>query len=70
MSEEDLQRQVDEVRDDIKNIRENHLIHLQEDITELKVSVGKVISDVKWVKLIGGFLVIQAITVLIKLFIK
>lgn len=49
--------------DKIENLRDNHIHHLSLDIGSLK-------KDIWWVKLIGGFLIVQAAGILIALFIK
>lgn len=49
--------------DKIENLRDNHLHHLSLDISSLK-------KDIWWVKLIGGFIIVQAVGILIALFTK
>jgi len=57
MSEEMLKSRIDglekgqkEVQDDVKLIKENHLVHIQDDITELKICSKEHGTDLKWLK--------------------
>lgn len=55
------------MKQDICNMRDNHLHHLQEDINELRVNIKELKSDMKWIKAIGSFLIIETLGILIKL---
>lgn len=43
-------------------LRDNHLTHIQSSINDVKQSLQDVKSDVRWIKAIGGLIVIQALT--------
>jgi len=58
---EDMARKT--IIEKIENLRDNHIHHLALDIGSLK-------KDLWWVKLIGGFIIGQAVVILIALFIK
>ncbi len=55
------QSEIDELKSELRLVKENHLAHLQADVTALKI-------DMKWIKVIGGFLIVQGIAVLIQIF--
>lgn len=57
-----LEQGLEEIKDDVKNIRENHLVHLSEDMAVLKTKMdtvvwtGKAIAGTSIASLIGSLL--------------
>lgn len=46
-----LQQQINELRDDVKDLKDNHLLHLSEDMAILKTKM----STIEWVsKAVAG----------------
>ena len=46
-----LQQQINELRDDVKDLKDNHLFHLSEDVAIIKTKM----STIEWLgKAIGG----------------
>jgi len=43
-----LEDEIKEIKRDIKNIKENHLSHIQEEITNMKVTVSTVSTNQDW----------------------
>lgn len=43
-----LEDEIKEIKCDIKNIKENHLSHIQEEITNMKVTVSTVSTNQDW----------------------
>lgn len=43
-----LEDEIKEIKCDIKNIKENHLRHIQEEITNMKVTVSTVSTNQDW----------------------
>lgn len=37
-------------RNDVKEIKDNHLVHVQKDVAEIKIDFGRVKTDVAWLK--------------------
>lgn len=74
-----LEYEIDDMKKDfhivIKEIKENHLAHIESDmkavkdsLTEFRVKMKEYTTNQKWILLIGGFLVIQGMAILIKVF--
>ncbi|GAC1413763.1 MAG: hypothetical protein NVSMB66_6210 [Candidatus Doudnabacteria bacterium] len=59
----DEKNRSDQIQRDIATLRDQHLTHLSNDMITIK-------NDVKWIKIIGGFLVAQALIVMFQLFFK
>ena len=59
---------------EIREIKENHLVHIQKDVNDLKVDVNEVKTDVSWLKkflfIVAGASVGGLITGLINLLIS
>jgi len=51
----------------LDEIKDNHLTHIKEDINKLSISQEGMKSDLRWIKLIGGVLIIETLGVLTKL---
>ena len=49
----------------MNSIKDNHLTHIQDDITELKVQVSAHSKDIKWLTKIQWFHVTSGISILI-----
>jgi len=45
-----MESQINLIKDDIKDIRDNHLAHIQEDVSVLKTQQAVQGTDIKWLK--------------------
>lgn len=52
---------------EIEMLKTNHIKHIQEDVTDLKIGLKEVKGDVKWIKGIGALLTAETLGVLVKL---
>jgi len=80
----DEQKQLDDLKNQLEKIRDNHLVHLaadvqgvKDDVSEVKTTVAIIQTDTGWIKKIGTILVsvltasfIVILGVFIKLFVK
>ena len=55
------------IYDTLSTIKNNHLKHLEDKVVKIERRVERVQTDVKWIKLIGGVLILESLGVLIKL---
>lgn len=46
----DIRNSIGNIDSEIKNIKENHLTHIQNDITDIKVSMGQVETTLQFLK--------------------
>ena len=65
---QDSERRWLEFNDKLDAIMNNHIEHIKNEVNECKLCLVSIQSDLKWIKIIGGFLILQAVAVLIKLF--
>ena len=59
-----------ELTSQVVNIRDNHLKHLADDVVTMKLDLARVTSDVKWLMIIGSFIIIESTGILIAILIK
>ena len=52
---------------DINDLKDNHLSHIKDDINKLSIVQAGMKSDLKWIKLIGGIIILETLGVLTKL---
>ena len=43
-------KSIDNLKIDFKNMKDNHLSHIQKDVTDLKIGMNGVKTDVSWLK--------------------
>jgi|TARA_Y100000310_G_C20689661_1_gene821397 hypothetical protein len=58
----------DQIKKRLERIEQNHFKHISEDFNEVKIKLEVVRGELKWIKLIGGFIIIESMGILIKLF--
>lgn len=58
------------LKEDLNDIKDNHLPHLQRDMTDVQSDIKEIRNDIKWVKMIGGFVIIQGIATIVTLLTK
>lgn len=65
------------IRNDLKDIRGNHIDHIEDDVRSINKSIGEMQlgaiqsqNDVKWMKIIGGFVVAQGLATLTAVLLK
>jgi len=44
-----MQEEIKNIKDDIRNIKENHLSHIEEDITNIKTGMAKIATNQDWI---------------------
>jgi hypothetical protein len=49
-----LHDDIGSIKGDIRKIKENHLQHIQEEMTDIRIEVKKLAINQKWMMLIGG----------------
>lgn len=49
-SDTDIHKCIDNINTDIKTIKENHLAHIQSDITDIKVNVAEIKTSLQFLK--------------------
>lgn len=54
----------------IANLRDNHIKHLADDIVTLKINMARVTSDIRWLMIIGGFIIVESTGILITILLK
>lgn len=68
------QSHITEIKEDIKSIKENHLAHIQEAMTSMKITTESLKTDMDWVKkffwIIAGASIGGLVTGLINLIVK
>jgi len=59
-----------ELRQDVKEIKENHLAHLQCGQNDLKIEMTAQSTNLKWILIIGGFTIVQGAGILVAILTK
>lgn len=59
-----LTKDIMEINENLATIKDNHIQHLQTDISSIKVEVSDVKADVRWIKMIGGAILLETLGVL------
>lgn len=61
LSKEDMAHS--SIESKLDNLRDNHIYHISLDLGSLK-------KDMWWIKLIGGFVIVQTIGIIVAIFLK
>lgn len=69
-----MENEMKEVKDDIKNIKENHLAHIQDSMGTMQVDIAKVSTNVQWLIkshwILYGAIIAGIVTLIAKLIFK
>lgn len=67
-------KRIEKIEEDIQLIRENHLAHIQDDMSDIKVNLATVSTNVTWLIkshwILYGAIIAGVITLIIKLVVK
>lgn len=61
---------IEGIKEDISDIRNNHLKHIEDDVAVMKATQQVHGNDLVWLKRIGAFVIIQGVTTIVAVLLK
>lgn len=63
-----IQSEIRELRNALDEMKNNHLRHLEISVADIRVIVESLKNNVRWIMVIGGFIIMQSVAIIYKVF--